>query len=109
MAGNAMGALTLRVGDADYRLWLGFSVLADVQAEMPEQFDAMMAGGATPLKLVHRIIAGSLERYHPEQAADRFFVDELIDENRDAMQQLMGAAAPSAGGKAPAARAKPRK
>lgn len=99
MAGNAMGALTVKVGGADYKLWLGMSVLADVQGEFPEHFDQLMAGtlAVPPLKMITRIVAGALERWHPEQAADRYFVDDLLAENEHVFVALLGASGPPAG------------
>ena len=98
MAGNAMGALTVKVEGADYKLWLGMSVLADVQAEFPAQFDALIAGtlAAPPLKMIVAIVAGALERYHPDKAADRFFVDDLLAENEQVFTALLGASGPDA-------------
>jgi hypothetical protein len=100
---NPMGIHTVKVGGHEYRLWLGFSVLAEVQASMPEAFDQMMAGRPPQLQLVVRILAGALERWHPEQAADRYFIDEMIAANPTVFADLMGAASPSAEGKAPKA------
>lgn len=101
MAGNAMGALTVQVGAESFKLWLGMSVLADVQEEFPDAFDKLIAGtlATPPLKMVHRIVAGALERYHPEKAADRFFVDDVISENDGVFKMLLTAASPPAGAK----------
>ena len=111
MAGNAMGALTVKVGAESFKLWLGMSVLADVQEQFPEQFDALIAGtlAAPPLKMIVAIVAGALERYHPDKAADRFFVDDLLAENEQVFTALLGASGPPAGdqpGKAKAQRTK---
>ena len=100
MSGHPMGLLPLKMGGQAIKLWLGFSVLADVQAEMPDEFADMIANNAVTLKLRHRILSGALERYHPDKAADRWFVDELIAAHPQAWVQLMGAATPSAEGKA---------
>lgn len=99
MAGNAMGALTVKVVGADYKLWLGMSVLADVQEQFPEHFDQLMAGtlAAPPLKMIVALVAGALERWHPEQAKDRYFVDELLNENEHVFVALLGASGPKAG------------
>lgn len=96
MSGHAMGALTVQVGAESFKLWLGMSVLADVQSEFPEAFDRLVAGSTEPppLKMVHCLVAKSLERWHPVQAADRFFVDELLNASADLFQQLLNASAP---------------
>lgn len=98
MAGNAMGALTVTVGRQPYKLWLGMSVLADVQARFPDHFDQLMAGtlAVPPLAMITAIVAGALERWHPEQAADRFFVDDLLNENEQVFTALLGASGPPA-------------
>ena len=103
MAGNAMGALTVKVGGADYRLWLGFSVLADVQAEMPAEFAEFLANRPFNLAFRHRLLRGALERFHPEKATDRWFVDEMVAENPLVFTDLLESASPSGpstGGKA---------
>jgi hypothetical protein len=41
-----------------------------------------------------------LERWHPDQAADRYFIDEMFAENPTVFLDVTGAAAPSAEGKA---------
>jgi hypothetical protein len=100
---NPMGIHTVKVGGHEYRLWLSISVLAQVQAKMPEAFDQWMAGRPPQLQLVICILAGTLERWHPEQAADRYFIDEMFAENPTVFIDVTGAAAPSAEGKAPKA------
>jgi hypothetical protein len=109
MTGNPMGVVKMQVGGETYRLHLGMSILAEVQAEFGQAFDDLISGqtadGALPnFKIVHAILAGALRRYHPEQADDAFFVDDLIAENPGVFGELMMGASPpaepSAGGKA---------
>jgi hypothetical protein len=97
MSGHAMGALTVTVGAESFKLWLGMSVLADVQEAFPEQFEHLVSGTlpeVPPLRLMQKLLSSSLERYHPEKAADRFFLDELLNENASLLQDLLNASAP---------------
>lgn len=94
-----MGQHSVKVGGQQYRLWMGMSVLADVEEAFPDAFAQLVAGTlvSPPLRMVHRMVAGALERYHPAEAADRFFVDELLNENASLLADLLSASAPKAG------------
>lgn len=106
--GNARGIITVRVNDADYQLHLGMSVLADVQErhgnDALSQLDppeGAPKGWLPPLRIVIDVMAGSLRRFHPDEARDQFFVDDLITQNPNAFDALMRAnAAPPEAGKA---------
>ena len=101
MTAHAMGLLTLQVGGQPFKLWLGMSVLADLEDAFPDVFPQLLAGKLTevpPLRMVHRTVALALERYHPDMAADRYFVDELISENSGVFNRLFEAASPRSTG-----------
>ena len=97
-----MGLLEVQLDGGTFKLWLGMSVLADLEDAFPDVFPQMLAGTITavpPLRLVHRTISLALERHHPDKADDRFFVDELINANAGIFSNLFEAASPpSAGG-----------
>lgn len=97
---SVTGGVTLEANGRAYRLWLGMSVLADLQAEFGERFDAILSGidaGKLPdLKVVHAIFLGALQRYHGEEA-DRWLVDDLIAQNADALPRLMAGSVPDTG------------
>lgn len=97
---NPTGLLEMEAGGKTYRLHLGMSVLAKVQAKHGKGFDDLLAGGdgLPNLAVIHDLFLGALERYHPE--ADKYVVDDLIAENISAVGDLMAASFPSAEGKA---------
>ena len=99
MVGSPQGVISMQVDGASYRLHLGMSVLADVQAEHGQAFDALVAGevkGLPDLRMVHAIFSGALLRHHPDKAADAYFVDDLIAQNPGALGVLMAASSPPA-------------
>jgi hypothetical protein len=56
------------------------------------------------------MVAGALQRHHPEQAGDRFFVDDLIAQNEGVFTTLLVKSSPSsAEGNGPKAKAHPPK
>jgi hypothetical protein len=85
------GTLTLTAGGKEYRLHIGMSVLADLQAkhglDVMQQLEA--PPGAGPQWLA------ALARYHADEA-DRWLVDDLLAENADAFGALMAASFPDA-------------
>ena len=92
------GELILSANGQDYRLSLGMSVLAALQAkhgqDVLSRLDAPEGAKdwVPDLNIVIDLFLASLERYHPE--ADRWLVDDLMAENGDALPQLMAAAFP---------------
>lgn len=111
MAGDPTGGLRLSVGDKEYRLHMGTSVLAALQGlhgqdvlEGLEPPAGASKAWMPDLMILHDLFRLSLERYHGE--VDRWEVDDLIAENSDAFMKLMGASMPDPGNaKAP----KPKK
>ena len=99
------GVVSVQAGGKPYRLHLGMSVLAEVQAKHGQ--DALQrlepppgAGPAwmPPMQIVVDLIAGSLRRYHAEEIeADPFLVDDIVAENQGAFSDLMAAAFPDPG------------
>jgi len=110
MTANPTGGLVLAANGKEYRLHLGFSVLADVQAKHGAEFDKLFNGDSGPvpnLGLVRDLFLGALERHHPDEV-DAYLVDDLIAQNVDALGLLMGSSMPSAEGKALAKPARKR-
>jgi hypothetical protein len=94
------GILTLSVGDTEYRLHLGFSALAEVQAKHGKAFDDLVSGRfegeVPPIAVIHALFTAALRRFHREVAADPFLVDDIIAANPNALGDLMTASSPDA-------------
>lgn len=102
MMEHAQGALKVKAGGKEYTLFVGMSVLADLQAkhgqDILEKLDAPEGAGETwmpDLSVVTDLFMGALGRYHAD-VADRWLVDDIIAENVDALPQLMSASFPDA-------------
>jgi hypothetical protein len=100
---NPRGALKVEANGTVYTLWLGFSVLAELQEQHGNDFlqklDPPKDAGPDwlpPTKIIVDLMIAALGRYHAE-VADRWLVDEIIAQNADAFAKLMGAAFPDAG------------
>lgn len=108
---NPKGELILSAGGRDYRLHLGFSVMASLQTKYHD--DTVLAkldpppgvaNWAPPLKIVVDLFLLSMERHHSDvileedgvtfKKSARWLVDDLLSENADALPQLMAAAFP---------------
>jgi hypothetical protein len=109
MAGdvNPTGSLTLHVNGEPVTLWLGMSVLADLQEKHGQDVLARLdpppgagPGWMPPLQIVVDLIVGALQRNHPDRA-DRWFVDDLLAQNAGGFEKLMAAAFPDAPKAAP--------
>jgi hypothetical protein len=105
------GLLKLTAGGREYRLWVGMSVLAELQEkhgqDVLQRLEAPPDAGAAwvpPLAVFVDLMLGALQRYHADEA-DRFLVDELLSENMGALPLLLQAAFPDA---KPAAPGKPK-
>jgi len=99
MPADPQGVLVLRANGDDYRLHLGMSVMAEVQAKHGKDFDDLLSGasGAVPkLAVIHDLFMGALERFHANVPDRRFLVDDLIAQNPDALGELTAAASPDA-------------
>jgi len=93
------GLLIVAAAGKEYRLWLGMSVLADMQAKHGQDVFSRLdapagapAGWVPDLGILVDLFLFGLQRYHPE--ADRYTVDEILAENADAFPRLMAAAFP---------------
>lgn len=112
---DVRGALTVSAGGRDYRLWLGMSVLADLQAQFGQdvlsQLDPPDGVAADdwmpPLSIMIALIVGALERYHAAEA-DRWLADEILIENADVLPALMAAAFPDAGDQVQPGKTRPK-
>lgn len=97
------GLFRLKHGDRELRLWLGMSVLAELQAthgqDVLERLQMPEGAGPNwlpPLQIVVDLFLGALQRFHADEA-DRYLVDELLSENPAAFAALMQAAFPDQG------------
>lgn len=97
---SGRGAFSVKAGDKDYTLWLGMSVLADLQdkhgQDALQRLDPPAGAGSDwvpPLSIVVDLFLGALQRYHAD-VADKYLVDEILAENADAFTNMMGAAFP---------------
>lgn len=105
------GLLTVTAGGKEYRLWLGMSVLADLQSKHGQdvftKMDPPAGAGAEwlpDLNILIDMFLLALCRYHPD--ADRYLVDEVLAENADVFPKLMAAAFPEPDGDKGNARAR---
>ena len=94
------GSFTVSAGGKDYRLWLGMSVLADLQdkhgQDVLQRIDPPADAGPNwmpPLRILIDLFLFALQRHHADEASE-YLVDEILSENADAFQGLMGAAFP---------------
>lgn len=94
------GAVKVLARGKEYTLWLGMSVLADLQCkhgnDVLEKLEAPPGAGPQwlpPLQIVVDLFLASLQRYHDAEA-DRYLVDEILSENGDVLQRLLAAAFP---------------
>ena len=97
---NTTGALTVQVGADTYRLWLGFSGLAELQAKHGPDFISRLqapadaAPGWLPdFAIVRDLILEALQRHHAD-VADRWLVDELFAADPEVIERLFAAAFP---------------
>jgi hypothetical protein len=106
------GSLKVKVGGKSYTLFVGMSVLADLQdkhgQDVLEKMDPPEGASENwmpDLNIAKDLFLGALQRFHSD-VADRWIVDDIIAENVDALPQLMGASFPDA--KSPPKLGKPR-
>lgn len=97
---DVRGAFTVSANGKDYTLWLGMSVLAELQAKHGDdvltKLDAPEGAGPNwlpPLQIIVDLFLGALQRYHANEA-DQYLVDDILAENGDAFAGLMAAAFP---------------
>ena len=97
---NPTGALTVDANGQTYRLWLGFSGLAELQAKHGSDFITQLqppenapANWLPDFGIVRDLILESLQRYHPTDA-DRWLVDELFAAEPTIIERLFAAAFP---------------
>jgi hypothetical protein len=112
MPHNPTGALSMEVNGQPYTLHFGISAMAAVQAKHGADFDDLVLGktGAVPnLSVIHDILAMALRRYHPAEAGDPYFVDDLIAQNPGALAEVMAASSPDAPDASAEGKAKPRR
>jgi len=112
---HAQGSLKVKAGGSEYTLFVGMSVLADLQAkhgqDVLEKLDPPAGAGKSwmpDLAIVTDLLMGALSRYH-EADANRWLVDDIIAENADALPRLMGASFPDAKAPLPGKTKPPKK
>ena len=94
------GSMKVTARGKEYTLWLGMSVLAELQAKHGDdvltKLDAPADAGANwlpPLRIIVDLFLGSLQRHHAAEA-DQYLVDDILAENADAFAGLMATAFP---------------
>ena len=95
------GELIVSAGGHEYRLHLGISVLADLQAKHGQDVISRLDPPADvgddwvpDLSIITDMFLGALQRYHAD-VADRWLVDDIMAENAASWQDLLQAAFPS--------------
>lgn len=98
---NPTGLLIVTSQDKEYKLWLGMSVLAKLQAKHGRDCLNQLeisdeSGEASPpdIAVIMDIILFSLSRYHKD--ADEYTADEIFSDNRDVISELLACAFPDA-------------
>lgn len=111
---NAQGSLIVSANGSDYKLWVGMSVLADLQAKHGQDALAQIeppagakAGWMPDLSIVTDLFAGALQRHHGD-VVDRWLVDDIIAQNADVFGKLMGASNPDLSAETKSGNAKSR-
>lgn len=102
MTANPQGSMKVTANGVEYTLFVGMSVLADLQTkhgqDVLEKIDPPVGASKAwmpDLSIVTDLFMGALQRHHAD-VADRWIVDDIIAENADVMGQLMGASFPDA-------------
>lgn len=97
---HPQGSMKIEAGGKEYTLFVGMSVLADLQAkhgqDVLEKLEPPEGAGQAwmpDLSIVTDLFMGALQRYHAD-VADRWLVDDIIAENADALSGLMKASFP---------------
>lgn len=97
---SGRGAFSVKAGGKNYTLWLGMSVLGDLQdkhgQDVLQRLDPPAGADPDwlpPLSIVVDLFLGALQRYHADEA-DKYLVDEIMAENATAFQSMMAAAFP---------------
>ena len=100
MTARPDGSVKVSARGRDYTLFVGMSVLADLQSKHGQDvFERLEPPeGASPtwmpdLAIVTDLFMGALERHHPDDV-DRWVVDDIIAENDGALLTLMRASFP---------------
>lgn len=96
------GSLKAKANGQEYTLWMGMSVLADLQTkhgqDVLERLDAPADAGpnwAPDMNIILDVVRGCLERFHADDlAADRFLADDILAENDGLFASLMAASFP---------------
>ena len=96
------GLLRLTAGGKEYRLWVGMSVIADMQAKHGDEFfrkleppEGAPSDWLPSFGIIVDMMLAALERYHADEA-DRFLVDEILAEHPQAFMDAIAAAFPDA-------------
>lgn len=104
MTALVTGAVRVIANEKEYTLWLGMSVLAELQERHGQEVLQRLDPPASLTKqerekwvpelgILRDLFIGALQRYHAEEA-DRWLVDDILAQNADAHSNLMSAAFP---------------
>lgn len=112
---DSRGALKVEANGKEYTLWLGMSVIADLQAKhgdnVLQKLEAPEGSGpewVPPLQIIIDLFLGALDRHHADEA-DRYLVDDILAENTDVFAGLMAAAFPEQKAKPPGNAKRPKR
>lgn len=99
---NAQGKAKMTANGQEYTLHVGMSVLADIQEkhgldalDRLEPPEGASKSWVPDLKVVGDLFLAALQRHHAD-VADRWLVDDLMAENTDGLESLMGGTFPDA-------------
>ena len=97
---NPQGAVKVTANGVEYTLFIGMSILADVQAkhgmdilEQLEPPESATASWLPDLGVVGDLLFGALSRYHGD-VADQWLVDDIVAQNRDVLAIALKGAFP---------------
>jgi hypothetical protein len=96
------GSLKVKANGKDYTLWMGMSVLADMQTkhgqDVLERLEPPEGAGqnwAPDMNIILDLVRGSLARFHSEEIdADKYLADDILSENKNIFPRLMSATFP---------------
>lgn len=98
---DVRGSLKVQANGEEYTLFVGMSVLADLQAkhgqDVLSKLEAPDGAGndwMPDLSIVTDLFVGALQRFH--EGADRWVADDVIAENAEVLPKLMQASFPDA-------------
>lgn len=104
MTAHPQGHLTVTAGGREFTLFVGMSVLAELQAKHGQDVlerlnppEGASEAWMPDLSIVTDLVAGALQRFH-EGEVSRWDVDDIVAENPQAWERAIKASFPDAEG-----------